>query len=186
MHRIVSDEALDTLFRNVRRDPAWLDRRVGDTLLRAVWGLVKLGPISDKSAPARILFLRSDEAKERLAPALPPDERAGARVTPVMAILASELGAAAADGSFAGEEARPRALAARDGALRGAYLILAARSLGLDCRPIWDFHAAAVETAFFPDGTVVATFLCGLGYGDAAQIEPIEPRPGCDETCRIL
>jgi 3-hydroxypropanoate dehydrogenase len=185
MHRIVSDEALDTLFRNGRRDPTWLDRSVGDTLLRAVWELVKLGPASDKSTPPIIRFLRSADAKERLAPALPPDGRAAARGTPVTAILASELGAAA-DGAFAGEDARPRALAVRDGALRGAYLILAARSLGLDCRPMWDFHAAAVETAFFPEGTVVATFLCGLGYGDDAQIEPIEPRPGCDETCRIL
>lgn len=185
MHRIVSDEALATLFRDARSHQAWLARPVGDILLRAVWELVKLGPASNKSSPARIVFICSDEAKERLAPALPPDERAAARLTPVTAILASELGAAA-DGALAGDQARPRALAVCDGALRGAYLILAARSLGLDCRPLWDFHAAAVETAFFPEGTAVATFLCGLGYGDDAQRETNRARPSIDEACRIL
>lgn len=173
MRRIVSDDALDTLFRDARRDPAWLDRPVGDTLLRAVWELVKLGPASDQSGPARIVFVCSDEAKERLAPALPSDDRVAARATPVTAILASERGAAAGG-------------AAADSALRGAYLILAARSLGLDCRPLWDFHAAAIETAFFPEGGAVATFLCGLGYGDNAQPETNRPRSGDDEACRIL
>ena len=185
MHRIVSDEALDTLFRDARSHQAWLARPVGDTLLRAVWELAKLGPASDKSSPPRMVFIRSDEAKEQLARALPPDERAAAMLTPVTAILASELAAAVA-GALAGDAARPRALAVRDGALRGAYLILAARSLGLDCRPIWDFQAAAIEAAFFPEGTAVATFLCGLGYGDDVQPETNRPRPGIDEACRIL
>jgi 3-hydroxypropanoate dehydrogenase len=185
MHRIVSDAALDTLFRDARSHRVWLDRPVGDTLLRAVWELVKLGPASDESTPARILFIRSEGAKGRLAAALPPDDRSASRATPVTAILASDIGIAA-NGALAGEAARPRALAVRDGALRGAYLILAARSLGLDCRPIWDFQAAAVETEFFPEGTAVATFLCSLGYGGDAQSEASELRPTVDEACQIL
>ena len=101
------------------------------------------------------------------------------------AILASDLGAAA-DGALAGDEARPRALAVRDGALRGGYLILAARALGLDCRPIWDFRPTAIESTFFAQGTAVATFLCCLGYGDDAQLEPNRPRSGGDGACQIL
>ena len=185
MHRILSDESLDSLFRTACRDPVWLDRPVGDTLLRALWELVKLGPASEAGSPARILFIRSNEAKERLAPALPPDSRAALRNTPVTAILASDLGAAA-DGALAGDEARPRALAVRDGALRGGYLILAARALGLDCRPIWDFRPTAIESTFFAQGTAVATFLCCLGYGDDAQLEPNRSRSGGDGACQIL
>lgn len=181
MHRIVSDESLDTLFRTACSHQAWLDRPVSETLLRALWELVKLGPISDKSIPARILFIRSDKAKERLAPTLPPNERAVAQAAPVTAIIASEFGSAA-DAGLA--EARPRALAMRDGALRGAYLILAARALGLDCRPIWDFHADAIEAAFLSKGA--ATFLCALGYGDDAQREPDRPRTGFDAGSQIL
>ena len=185
MHRIVSDEALDTLFRTACSYQAWLNRGVSDTLLRALWELVKLGPTSHKSSPARILFVRSNGAKERLAPALPPDDRAVVRAAPVTAIIASELGAAA-DVGLADAEARPRALAVCDGFLRGAYLILAARSLGLDCRPIWDFHADAIETAFLSEATAVATFLCALGYGDDAQVEPGRRRPGFDAASQIL
>jgi hypothetical protein len=92
MPRILSDESLDTLFRNATAQPVWLDRPVGDTLLRALWELVKLGPVSGKSSAARLLFLRSEEAKERLAPALPPEERAALRTVPLAAILAGELG----------------------------------------------------------------------------------------------
>src|SRR4051794_2116072 len=117
MPRILSDESLDTLFRNATAQPVWLDRPVGDTLLRALWQLVRLGPASNNSSAARIFFLRSDTPKERLAPALPLDERAAVRTAPVAAILATELGPTA-DGA----EARPRASAVRDGALRGAYL----------------------------------------------------------------
>src|SRR5215213_6831697 len=117
MPRILSDESLDTLFRNAAAQPVWLDRPVGDTLLRAVWELVKLGPARDESRPARILFLRYEAAKEALAPALPPDEPAAVRTAPIAAILASELGPTA-DGA----DAEARALAVRNGALRGAYL----------------------------------------------------------------
>jgi 3-hydroxypropanoate dehydrogenase len=179
MPRILSDESLDTLFRNASPQPVWLDRPVGDTLLRALWELVRAGPAGDKSSSAQILFLRSDATKERLAPALPAEEPAGLRAAPVFAIIAADDGGAV-DG------AETRALAACDGALRGAYLTLAARALGLDCRPIWDFHAATIEAAFFPEGTGAVTFLCALGYGDEARSEPPQPRRDPAEACRIL
>jgi 3-hydroxypropanoate dehydrogenase len=185
MPRILSDESLDTLFRNAAAEPLWLDRPVGDTLLKALWELVKLGPVSNRSGSARILFLRSPEAKERLALALPPEERAALRPASIAAILASELGVAT-DGALTVAEALPRALALRDGALRGAYLTLAARSLGLACRPIWDFNAETVQAAFFPEGMAIASFLCALGYSDETRSDPTPPRRDFDEACQIL
>jgi len=183
MHRILSDEALDILFRTARSPEAWLDRSVGETVLRALWELARLGPVSRKALPVRIFFLRSPGAKERLASALPPQARAAAWNAPVTAILASDTGGLAESAPIGAEA---RAQAAADGALRGAYLIVAARALGLDCCPIWDFDAGALERAFFPEGGGIPIFLCALGYGDKAQLAADPPRPVLDEACRFL
>ena len=180
MHRILSDEALDILFRTAPNPEAWLDQPVGETLLRAIWELARLGPASPGALPVRILFLRSPEAKERLASALPPSGRAAACNAPVTAILAADARKSTPMGAGA------RAQAVAEGSLRGAYLILAARALGLDCRSIWDFDAGALEHAFFPDGGAIATFLCGLGCGDEAQLAADPPQPVFAEACRFL
>lgn len=174
MHRIVNDEALDTLFRTARSHHAWLARSVSDTLLRAVWELVKLGPTSGVGGPARLLFVRSEAAKARLEPALSAEQRAAIRAAPVAAILGHRPG-------------RDHWSAVpREDALQAAYLILAARALGLDCGPIWDFDGGAVDAAFFPEGTAAASFLCALGYGDDTPPAPDEARPAFDEACHIL
>jgi 3-hydroxypropanoate dehydrogenase len=179
MRRILSDEALDTLFRNPCNAPAWLDRPVGDMLLRALWELAKLGPIPGQSAPELILFVRSPAAKDQLLLALPPQEGTFMQAAPVTAILADGTeGATPIGRSVSG--------AARQASLRAAYLMLAARALGLDCYPMWNFVPAAVESAFFPEGGVAATHLCSLGYGEDARADPDPPRRGPDESCRIL
>jgi 3-hydroxypropanoate dehydrogenase len=170
MGRIVSDEALDTLFRAARRPDAWLARPVGDTLLRALWELVKLGPTSGDGPPAHLVFVRSDEAKARLAAALP----AATLGAPVIAVLGR-----------ARNRERPGA-ARRDGALQAAALILGARALGLDCTPLWAFDGRAVDALAFPAGAIAADFLCALGYGDEAQATPEKPRAAADEACTIL
>ena len=182
MHRILNDEALDILFRTACSPNAWLDRPIGDTLLCAVWELARLGPASPAALAVRALFLRSLEAKERLASALSPEARAAALAAPVMAILAADAGAL--EGAPIGVEARAQAVAG--GSLRGAYLILAARALGFDCRPIWDFDAGALERTFFPESAAVASFVCGLGCGDEAQQAANPPHPVLDEACRFL
>ena len=173
MHRIVSDAALDALFRAAHSHYAWLERPVGDTLLRALYELVKRGP-SGVARPARLVFVRSAEAKARLAGALPAALRPGLANAPVAAIVGCprEPGRLAAGG--------------REGGLQAACLILAARALGLDCGPFWEFDAGIVEAAFFPDGTVAAIALCALGYGDETQPAPAEPRQRFDEACAIL
>jgi 3-hydroxypropanoate dehydrogenase len=171
MHRIVNDAALDALFRAARSPDAWAAQSVGDTLLLAVWELVKLGPTGGAGGGARILFVKSDAAKDRLATALP-----AAQAAIIAAPATAILGRAAGD----------RGPAAAQGGTQAAYLMLAARALGLDCAPIWEFDAAAVGAAFYPGGTVAVDFLCSLGYGDDAQRSPPAILPASDEACAIL
>ncbi|HEV8678907.1 MAG TPA: nitroreductase family protein [Stellaceae bacterium] len=174
MRRIINDEALDTLFRAAACPHAWLARPVSDTLLRAVWELVKLGPTNGAGRPARILFIRSEDAKARLAPAVPAAHRETVMTAPVAAIVATA------------RDSEPRPAEPHGDALEAAYLIVAARALGLDCAPVWELDGAIVDAAFFSDGTAGANFLCGLGYGDDTQLSPVERRPALDEACRIL
>jgi 3-hydroxypropanoate dehydrogenase len=186
MHRIVNDEALDTLFRAARSRYAWLARPVSDTMLRAIWELVKLGPTSGAGGPPRVLFVRSEAAKARLGPAVAPTQRAAILTAPLAAIVGYPLGAGTspAVGGTNGRDRREAAL--RDAALDAAYLIVACRALGLDCGPVWEFDKALVDAAFFPEGTVASHFLCALGYGDESQLSPDEGQPGAAEACRIL
>ena len=180
MHRIVNDEALDTLFRAARSHRAWLDRPVGDTLLRALWELVKLAPTGGVGGPARILFVRSQEGKARLVPAVPAKEIGGIMTAPIAAIVGYPLdpGHALAHGCGSA--------ALRDTTLQAAYLIVAARALGLDCGPIWDFDTELVDAAFFPEGIVTSNFVCAIGYGDDAQGSPDQGRRVIAEACTIL
>jgi len=175
MHRIVNDEALDTLFRTAGTHQAWLARQVSDTMVRALWELVRLAPIIGGTGPTRVVFAKSDEAKARLDAAVPADRRAVLRSAPIVAIVgcSAQTGLSAAEGT-------------REGLLLAAYLILAARALGLDCGPLWDFDTPEVDAAFFPDGSAASVFLCALGYGDETQVAPNQPRPGFAEACNIL
>ena len=173
MRRIVNDETLDILFRTAGDRHAWLARPVGDTILRAVWELVRLGPSSGACAPLRLVFVKSEEAKARLAAAVSERERAALTAAPAVAIVACP-------------DAAPRREAAlREGALHAAYLMLAGRALGLDCAPIWEFDAALVDRVFFPDCRMTANFLCALGYGGDGPAAA-DPRPGFAEACAIL
>ncbi len=174
MHRIVNDEALDTLFRAARSHYAWLARPVSDTILRALWELVKLAPTGDDAATARIVFVKSPAAKARLGAALAAGGRDAVASAPVAAIVALP-----ADGG------RPAA-GQRDGALHGAILILAARALGLDCQPVWDFDAAAVAAVCGSEARVEPHFLCALGYGDEMRPAAAAFQRAFDEACVIL
>ncbi|HKS89681.1 MAG TPA: nitroreductase family protein [Stellaceae bacterium] len=174
MPRIVNDAALDTLFRAARSHYVWLARPVSDTMLRALWELIKRAPTSGIPRPAHLLFIRSDEAKARLTEALPEAARPGLATAPVAAVVGRPL------------DREHAAAAMREGGLQTACLILAARALGLDCGPFWDFDNRIVDADFFPDGAVASTALCAIGYGDPPRSAPQPPRPGFDETCTIL
>lgn len=192
---LLSEPALDVIFRSARTHTRWLDRPVGDETLRALYDLLKWGPTSANCSPARIVFVRSREAKERLRPALSAGNVDKTMAAPVTAIIGHDLHFydhlprlfphADARSWFAGKDELIRTTAFRNGTLQGGYLIVAARSLGLDCGPMSGFDNARVDAEFFPGGIVKSNFLCNLGYGDAAGLHPRNPRLAFDEACRI-
>lgn len=211
MSHPLADEALGQLLREARTHTAWLDRPVSDEVLRQLYELVKWGPTSANCQPARIAFLRTPEAKERLRPALSPGNVEKTMAAPVTAILGYDLcffdqlprlfphNPAMRD-LFASSPELAQVTAFRNGTLQGGYFILAARSLGLDCGPMSGFDNAKVDAEFFSaaacaDETakevpttcrVKSNFLCNLGYGDPAALYPRGPRLEFDEACRLL
>ena len=156
---------------------------------------MKMAPTSANCSPARLVFVRSDEAKAKLKPCLMEGNVEKTMSAPVCVIVGMDMQFydqlpklfphADARSWFAGNDAAIQATAFRNSSLQGAYLIMAARALGLDCGPMSGFDAAAVEAAFFPEGNVKANFLINLGYGDATKVYPRSPRLAFDEACRI-
>ena len=197
MSDILSDAALDLLFRKARTYHAWQDKPVSDVLIRAIHELMRWPPTSANSGPGRFLFLRSETAKRRLEPALSAGNRAKTMLAPVTVIIAYDTRFyeflprlfprnLEARSWFEGKEQHALTTAFRNGTLQGAYLILAARALGLDCGPMSGFDNAKVDQEFFPDGRYKSNFLCNLGYGDPQGVHPRGPRPDFDEVCQIL
>ncbi len=192
----ISQEALDQLFHQARTHTAWLAHPVPEQLLRQIYQLASLGPTSANSSPARFIFLTTPEAKERLRSALAPGNVDKTMTAPVTVIIAYDtefheklpklFPQTDARSWFAGKPDFIHETAFRNGTLQGAYLIIAARALGLDCGPMSGFDAAKVNAEFFPDGKWEANFLCNLGYGDSAKLYPRNPRLSFDEACRIL
>ena len=196
MSDILSDAGMDLLFREARTHNAWQDKEVSDVLLEALYDLAKMGPTSANCSPMRVLFLRSPEAKARLKPALSEGNAEKTMAAPVAAIIGYDLEFyeqlpklfphADARPWFAGKPAHIETTAFRNGSLQGAYFIIAARALGLDCGPMSGFDNGLVDREFFPDGTVKSNFLCSLGYGDPSVLFPRSPRLEFDEACRII
>jgi 3-hydroxypropanoate dehydrogenase len=207
----LTDEALDRLFRKARTYNAWLDRPVSDETLRQLYDLMKWGPTSANSCPARILFLRTPEAKDRLRPALIPGNVDKTMAAPVTAILGyderffEKLPRLFPHNPrmrdyFVNSPELAEITAFRNGTLQGAYFILAARALGLDCGPMSGFDNAKVDEEFFPVpagleasasdvmpmGRIKSNFLCNLGYGDPAGLFPRNARLEFDEVCQLL
>jgi 3-hydroxypropanoate dehydrogenase len=193
----VNNEALDLLFRNARTHNVWLDKPVDDALLRQVYDLARMGPTSANMSPMRIVFVTSPEAKERLKPALDPANVNKTMSAPATAILGMDIHFyqqlpklfphADARSWFAHlPENVLEYVALRNSSLQGAYFMLAARALGLDCGPMSGFDNAKVDAAFFAGTTVKSNFLCNLGYGDASKLFPRSPRLTFDEACKIV
>ena len=191
----LTDEALDQLFREARSYNAWQDKSVSDELLHQLYELMKWGPTSANSCPARIVFVKSEEAKARLKPSLNEGNVEKSMTAPVVAIIGMDLEFyeklpklfphTDARSWFAGKQQKIEENAMRNSALQGAYLIMAARSLGLDCGPMSGFDNSKLEAAFFPNGKVKANFICALGYGSTDKLYPRGPRLSFEEACRI-
>jgi 3-hydroxypropanoate dehydrogenase len=194
---MLDDRSLDVIFRAARTQNGFLGQPVTDAELRALYDLLKWGPTTMNSQPARFVFVRSKEAKEKLRPALSPGNVEKTMAAPVTAIVAYDTrfyenlprtfpNNPNAKAAFEGREAHIAATALRNGSLQGAYLIIAARALGLDCGPMSGFDNARVDEAFFPDGRWKSNFLCNLGRGDPAKVFPRNPRLAFEEACRIV
>src|ERR1700687_3992929 len=203
------DAALDQLFRTARTYRAWRDQPVSDETLREIYELMKWGPTSSNCSPARIVFVKSLAAKERLKPELDAGNIRQTMAAPATAIVAYDLefytrmavlSPRTDVSTFVENPALTLETAMRNGSLQGAYLILAARALGLDCGPMSGFDNVKVDEAFFsagkpcfgceqeffPEGHVKSNFLCNLGYGDPATLFPRLPRLPFTEACSLL
>jgi 3-hydroxypropanoate dehydrogenase len=188
--------ALDKLFRNARTHNGWLDKPVSDSLLTELHDLMKWAPTSANCWPLRVVFLKSPAAKARIMPLLMEGNRAKTEAAPATAILGMDLDFpetlpklfphADARSWFVGNDALIEATAFRNSSLQGAYFMLAARALGLDCGPMSGFDADKVNAEFFAGTKIKTNFICNLGYGDAAQLFPRSPRPDFAEVCKIL
>ncbi|MCD7097867.1 malonic semialdehyde reductase [Stenotrophomonas sp. MMGLT7] len=195
MSQPLGDADLDQLFRNARSQNAFLDRPVEDGQLRALYELLKWGPTAANATPARFVFVKSAEAKQRLAPALSEGNRGKTLAAPVTVIVAFDqdfheklpylFPHTDARSWFEGPREGRHEAALRNGTLQGAYLILAARALGLDAGPMSGFDNAKVDAAFFAGTAIKSNFLVNLGYGDPAGLFPRLPRLGFDEAARI-
>ena len=190
------DACLDQLFREARTHNAWRDKPVPDALLQAIVDLLKLGPTSANCSPARFLFVKSREAKERLKPHLSEGNRDKTMKAPVCTVIGFDLDFylhlpklfphTDAKSWFEGKKEKIAETAFRNGTLQGAYIIMAARALGLDCGPMSGFDNQGVNREFFAGTNVKSNFLCSLGYGDASVLFPRSPRFSFDAMARII
>lgn len=191
------DASLDQIFLTARTFNAWQDRDVTDEQLRRIYDLAKMGPTSANTSPMRVRFIKSKDAKERLKPFLSEGNLVKTMAAPVTAIVATDFAFyehlpklfphADARSWFAGNDTAIQATGNRNGSLQGAYLIVAARALGLDCGPMSGFDQAGVDAEFFAGTLIKSNFLVNIGYGDAAHgLHPRSPRLDFDEAAQIL
>jgi nitroreductase len=193
---MLDNAALDTLFRAARSQNGWLDKPVAEEQLRQLYDLMKWGPTAANGCPARIVFVRSPEARAKLVACVSAGNVDKVGTAPVTAIIGMDMAFydklpqlfphVDARPWFVGQPQLIADTAFRNSSLQGGYFILAARALGLDCGPMSGFDPAQVDAAFFAGTTVKSNFICGLGYGDPAKLFPRSPRLAFDEACRIV
>jgi 3-hydroxypropanoate dehydrogenase len=196
MLQAVDDRVLGQVFLDARTHNAWQEKDVPDALLRRLVDVLKMGPTSANCSPARFVFVKSKEAKERLKPHLSEGNRDKTMKAPVCTIIGYDLDFyehlpklfphTDARSWFAGKPEKIKETAFRNGTLQGAYLILAARLHGLDCGPMSGFDNAGVDAAFFSGTSIKSNFLCNIGYGDPAGVQPRSPRFSFDEIAKIV
>ena len=194
--KMVNDEALDLIFREARTYNAWQERKVSRPLMQAVYDLMKWGATSANCSPARFVFVASDEAKQRLKPFLSGNNAEKTMQAPCCVIIAHDMAFheklpelfphTDARSWFVGNEELIRTTAFRNGALHGAYFMIAARALGLDCGPMSGFDNDGVDREFLGGTTWKSNFLCNLGYGATKNLFPRGPRLDFDRACRIV
>lgn len=193
---ILNQESLDLLFSAARTHNEWLPKPVSDELLHSLFETMKWGPTSANCSPARLVFVKSAEQKEKLVACMGAGNAEKTGKAPVTVIIGMDMAFyeklpqlfphADARSWFAGNEALIASTAFRNSSLQGGYLIMAARALGLDCGPMSGFDADKINAAFFEGTETKVNFVCSLGYGDAEKLFPRSPRFTFDEACKIV
>lgn len=196
MSHAINDNALDQIFRTARTQNAWTETPVSETLLQAVYDLARMGPTSANCSPARFVFLTTAAAKEKLKPFLLPGNVPKVMGAPVTVIIGHDLTFyeklpklfphTDARAWFVGNDRLIETTAFRNGTLQGAYFMMAARALGLDCGPMSGFDNAGVDRVFFDNGPVKSNFICAIGHGDPKAVFPRSPRMSFEEACQVL
>jgi len=193
---MLNDTALDTLFYEAHTHNGWQDREVTDAQLEHLFDLLKWAPTSANSSPARFVFVKSKEAKDKLVACMSAGNAAKTAQAPVTVIIGMDLAfyeklpqlspAVDARSWFAGNDELIKSTAFRNSSLQGGYLIMAARAIGLDCGPMSGFDNAKVDQAFFAGTSIKSNFVCSIGYGEAAKVRPRAPRLSFAEACKIV
>ncbi len=196
MGQELSAATLDQLFREARSFSYWQEKGVSEAQLQAIHELMIMGPTAANCLPARIKFVQSEEAKQRLKPCLAEGNVDKCMSAPVVALIGMDMEFyellprtfphTDARAWYVGKPDKIAETAFRNSSLQGAYFMLAARSLGLDCGPMSGFDAAKLEETFFPGGRVKANFICAIGYGVREKLHPRSPRLDFSEVCEIL
>lgn len=194
---VIDQNAVETLFTEARTHNVWQDKDVSEEKLRELHHLMQFGPTSMNCQPLRVIFLKSQAAKERLKPALMPNNQEKTMKSPVVAVLGYDTKFyehlprmfahnKEAMSLFEGKTEFINTTAFRNSSIQGGYFILAARSVGLDTGPMSGFNNATVDEEFWPDGKVKSNFLCNLGYGDSTALFPRGDRFAFEEVCEFL
>lgn len=192
----ITDSGLDLLFNDARTQTTWHDEAIPDALLRKIYDLMKMAPTSANCSPGRFVFVCSPEGKEKLKPALLSGNVDQTMAAPMTAIIAHDMEFyehlpelfphTDARAWFTGNDALIMETAFRNGTLQGAYLMMAARALGLDCGPMSGFDVDKVNEIFFPDGRFKVNFLCNIGHGDDKGLHTRGPRLDFEQTCQVV
>ncbi len=193
---MLDKDALDTLFCEARSHNGWLEKEVTDTQINQIYELMKFGPTAANTCPARLTFVQSDGAKERLKSHLDEGNVDKAMSAPAVAIISYDtefyekldylFPHTDAKSWYEGKPDKISAVGSMNATLQGAYFMLAARAVGLDCGPMGGFNASTLDQEFFPDGKTKSIFICGIGYGDHSKIYPRSPRLSFKEACEII
>ena len=194
--RPLPEEALETIFTQARTHNGWLSEPVDDNLIKKIYDLMKWGPTSANTCPVRIVFVKSQEAKEKLLPCVAPGNVEKTKAAPVTVIIAKDMEFyeqlpklfphAPARSWFAGNQPFIESTASQSSTLQGAYFMIAARALGLDCGPMAGFDNAKVDEAFLKGTSWKSNFLCNIGHGDPSKLFPRSPRLEFNEACKII
>lgn len=192
----VSEAVLDKLFRTARTRNAWQDRPVPDEVIQKLYDTFKWGPTAANSNPARFVFVRSPEGKQRLLKHINPGNVAKVSTAPCTVIIAGDMQfyelmpqlfpSRDMRTPFVGKTELIAEVVQRNSTLQGAYFMIAARALGLDCGPMSGFNKATLDADYFPDGRLSANFICSIGYGSDVNLFPRNPRLSFDQACQIL